>query len=100
MLPKSPKVKNCFFFCFDHQGFLISFFFLLTVEVHVPLRHNRGSGVVLTIGQGDVGQLGLGPDELEKSRPTLVEGVPDIIDVAAGGMHTVCLTANGNCNQN
>ena len=39
--------------------------------------------------------MGLGPDELEKSRPTLVEGVPDIIDVAAGGMHTVCLTANG-----
>ena len=70
----------------------------MTVEVVVPLRHTRGTGVALTIGQGDVGQLGLGPDELEKSRPALVDSVPDVVDVAAGGMHTVCLTVNGNEN--
>ena len=70
----------------------------MTVEVVVPLRHTRGTGVALTIGQGDVGQLGLGPDELEKSRPALVDSVPDVVDVAAGGMHTVCLTVNGNHN--
>ena len=47
------------------------------------------------MGQGDVGQLGLGPDVLEKSRPALVDQVKDVIDVVAGGMHTVCLTSKG-----
>jgi len=65
------------------------------VEIVIPPRHNRGSGVVLTTGQGDVGQLGLGPDVMEKSRPALVDQVKDVIDVVAGGMHTVCLTSKG-----
>lgn len=52
-------------------------------------------GVVLVTGAGDVGQLGLGPDVLEKSRPALLNLDHDIIDVCAGGMHTVCLTAEG-----
>lgn len=30
------------------------------------------TGVVLACGEGDVGQLGLGPDVMEKSRPALV----------------------------
>jgi regulator of chromosome condensation len=47
------------------------------------------------MGQGDVGQLGLGSDVLEKSRPTLVYKVKDVIDVIAGGMHMVCLTSKG-----
>lgn len=51
--------------------------------------------MVLSMGQGDVGQLGLGPDVLEKSRPALVDQVKDVIDVVAGGMHTVCLTSKG-----
>ncbi|ESO92365.1 hypothetical protein LOTGIDRAFT_178675 [Lottia gigantea] len=52
-------------------------------------------GVVLTLGEGDVGQLGLGEDVMEKSRPGLVD-IPDtIIQVVAGGMHTVCLTDKG-----
>lgn len=53
--------------------------------------------MVLATGQGDVGQLGLGPDILEKSRPTLVEQVKDVAEVLAGGMHTVCLTSTGCC---
>lgn len=65
------------------------------VEIVVPIRQKRGTGVVLAMGQGDVGQLGLGPDILEKSRPSLVDKVKDIIDVVAGGMHTVCLTSKG-----
>ncbi|KAJ8920006.1 hypothetical protein NQ315_006536 [Exocentrus adspersus] len=52
-------------------------------------------GVVLVTGAGDVGQLGLGPDVLEKSRPTLVKLDQQIVDVCAGGMHTVCLTTEG-----
>lgn len=52
-------------------------------------------GVVLVTGAGDVGQLGLGPDVLEKSRAALVSLEHEVVDVCAGGMHTVCLTTNG-----
>ena len=53
-------------------------------------------GLVLALGEGDVGQLGLGENILEKSKPGFVEVVgKDIIQVIAGGMHTACLTANG-----
>lgn len=52
-------------------------------------------GVVLVTGAGDVGQLGLGSDVLEKSRPALVNLESEIIDICAGGMHTVCLTKEG-----
>ncbi len=47
--------------------------------------------MVLSIGQGDVG---LGRDVLEKSRPALVDEIKDVIDVVAG-MHTVCPTSKG-----
>ena len=53
----------------------------------------------MTFGQGDVGQLGLGEDVLEKSRPALVEKIKDLTEVYAGGMHTVCLTSKGNLNK-
>ncbi|KAL3219446.1 hypothetical protein MRX96_050504, partial [Rhipicephalus microplus] len=52
-------------------------------------------GNVYTVGQGDVGQLGLGPDVMECSRPAQVQGLKDVVDVVAGGMHTLCLTADG-----
>ena len=58
-------------------------------------RQRRGTGVAFTCGQGDVGQLGLGEDVFEKSRPAAVSQIKDVIDVYAGGMHTVCLTSNG-----
>ncbi|XP_022092763.1 regulator of chromosome condensation-like [Acanthaster planci] len=56
-------------------------------------------GHVLTLGQGDVGQLGLGEDMYERKKPTLVP-LPDgaqgkIVEAIAGGMHTVCLTSAG-----
>ena len=77
----------------DLKHFVKEHFFL--VEIVIPFRHTRGTGMVLSVGQGDVGQLGLGPDVLEKSRPALVDQVKDVIDVVAGGMHTVCLTSKG-----
>ena len=40
----------------------------------LDFRHDRGSGVVLTVGQGDTGQLGLGEDVMEKSRPQVTAG--------------------------
>ena len=56
---------------------------------------SRGWGHVLTVGQGDTGQLGLGEDIMEKTRPGLVEEVEDAVEVVAGGMHTVVLNKNG-----
>lgn len=46
-------------------------------------------------GQGDVGQLGLGEDVVEKMRPTAIPEYHDIIAIAAGGMHNVCLRKTG-----
>ncbi|XP_036362484.1 regulator of chromosome condensation isoform X1 [Octopus sinensis] len=57
--------------------------------------HNSEEGLVLVVGSGDVGQLGLGPDIMEKSRPALVELPEAVIQVCAGGMHTICLTVSG-----
>lgn len=58
---------------------------------------NTATGKVLTCGQGDMGQLGLGADEkdMERKRPALVPTLSDIVDVRAGGMHNLCLDKNG-----
>ncbi|KFM66928.1 Regulator of chromosome condensation, partial [Stegodyphus mimosarum] len=53
------------------------------------------SGKVFVIGENDVGQLGLGEDIEVKKRPTVLELSQSVIDVAAGGMHSVCLTESG-----
>ncbi|XP_046387227.1 regulator of chromosome condensation-like [Ischnura elegans] len=66
-----------------------------TLEKAVLLPPSRPGGQVLSMGQGDVGQLGLGPDVMEKGRPTVVPDLSDVIEACAGGMHTVCLTKNG-----
>lgn len=57
----------------------------------------REAGHVLTLGQGDVGQLGLGEDTLERKKPAIVKGLDDleIVQVECGGMHTVALTNSG-----
>ena len=52
----------------------------------LPLRQQRGWGQVLTVGQGDTGQLGLGEDVMEKSRPGLVTQIEQAVDAVAGGM--------------
>lgn len=59
------------------------------------LRQSKTGGVLLVFGQGDVGQLGLGEDVVEKTRPATIPGYQDIIAVAAGGMHNVCLRQTG-----
>lgn len=57
---------------------------------------NTLSGAVLTVGEGDTGQLGLGPDLMDCKRLKLVQSLADdVIDVYAGGMHTLCLTKDG-----
>lgn len=57
--------------------------------------HRTVAGVVLTVGQGDTGQLGLGPDVQERGKPGLVVVPANAVQVCAGGMHTVCLLLNG-----
>ncbi|XP_055545053.1 regulator of chromosome condensation [Wyeomyia smithii] len=55
----------------------------------------KSCGSVLSCGQGEFGQLGLGEDVMEKSRPALVDGMKDVVDISAGGMHNLCLTRKG-----
>ncbi|XP_069751457.1 regulator of chromosome condensation isoform X2 [Narcine bancroftii] len=58
--------------------------------------HGTIPGIVLSLGQGDVGQLGLGENIMERKKPALVKGLPEkIVQVKAGGMHTVCLGLSG-----
>ncbi|KAJ8372505.1 hypothetical protein AAFF_G00282120 [Aldrovandia affinis] len=57
--------------------------------------HGKEKGLVLVLGQGDVGQLGLGEDILERKKPALVS-LPEVaLQAVAGGMHTVCLSDTG-----
>ena len=44
----------------------------------------RGYGRVLTLGQGDTGQLGLGEDIMERSRPALVKDIEEAAEIQAG----------------
>ncbi|XP_054856050.1 regulator of chromosome condensation [Eublepharis macularius] len=57
--------------------------------------HQTEPGLVLTLGQGDLGQLGLGPDILARKRPAVVQLPEKIIQAEAGGVHTVCLSEAG-----
>lgn len=50
---------------------------------------------MLTLGQGDVGQLGLGENVMERKKPAVVTIPEDIVQAEAGGMHTVCLSKSG-----
>ncbi|KAM9782895.1 regulator of chromosome condensation [Neosynchiropus ocellatus] len=58
--------------------------------------HGKVGGQVLVLGQGDVGQLGLGEDIIERKKPALVSLSEKVVQVTAGGMHTVCLSETGN----
>ncbi len=52
----------------------------------------------MVLGQGDMGQLGLGEDVMERKKPSPVGGDLEgksVIQVICGGMHTVALTEDG-----
>ncbi|EPQ17286.1 Regulator of chromosome condensation [Myotis brandtii] len=57
--------------------------------------HRTEPGLVLTLGQGDVGQLGLGENVMERKKPALVTIPEDIVQAETGGIHTVCLSKSG-----
>ncbi|XP_065662391.1 regulator of chromosome condensation [Hydra vulgaris] len=54
-------------------------------------------GHILTLGQGDVGQLGLGENVLERKRPAMIKEVEGVnfIQVTCGGMHTIGVSEHG-----
>ncbi|CAG0926089.1 unnamed protein product, partial [Notodromas monacha] len=63
---------------------------------HVGLAPVETSGVdegatLITWGTGEMGQLGLGPDVLEKKRPARVTAGTKYTHVALGGLHTVAV---------
>merc|ERR1719319_1360082 len=61
----------------------------------LDVKQTRGVGLILTVGTGDTGQLGLGEDVMEKTRMGLIEGLEGMVDVCAGGMHSVGLSKAG-----
>jgi regulator of chromosome condensation len=66
----------------------------ITLSVTHP-SHVSVVGCTLTLGTGDTGQLGLGEDILDRTRPALVDIGAEIVQIAAGGMHTACLSKDG-----
>ena len=53
-------------------------------------------GFVLSVGENLSNQLGLGPDIDNRKKPQLVKDLPEnVIKIAAGGMHSACLTEDG-----
>ena len=57
----------------------------------------RKAGRILTIGTGDVGQLGLGEEIIERKRAVPIKAVDGVsfIQVTCGGMHSVAVTVDG-----
>jgi regulator of chromosome condensation len=57
----------------------------------------KKTGQVFVFGNGDVGQLGLGDEMLERKRPMPLKALEDedIVDIVAGGIHTIAITKDG-----
>lgn len=50
---------------------------------------------MLVFGQGDFGQLGMGEDVTSKVYPAAITDYQDVVHVAAGAMHNICLRKTG-----
>ncbi|GMH41965.1 hypothetical protein BSKO_09884 [Bryopsis sp. KO-2023] len=59
--------------------------------------HGKVPGQLYLWGEGGFGQLGLGEDVMEKTRPypLIIGEGQKVLDVAAGGMHSVAVTEEG-----
>lgn len=53
-------------------------------------------GRIHVVGQGSTGQLGIGPDIIERKKPYPVKSLVDIPIkvIASGGMHTACISSS------
>lgn len=89
----SQSQSPCYEFCCLPLSYALRGYLLHLLVSHRS--HNTEPGLVLTLGQGDVGQLGLGESVLERKKPALVPLLQDVVQAEAGGMHTVCLCQSG-----
>ncbi|RUS20169.1 regulator of chromosome condensation 1/beta-lactamase-inhibitor protein II [Endogone sp. FLAS-F59071] len=57
----------------------------------------RESGRVFVFGNGEIGQLGLGDITVERKKPYPVPTLEneEVVDVVAGGLHTIAITKEG-----
>ncbi|CAK4071729.1 unnamed protein product [Aphanomyces euteiches] len=60
--------------------------------------HEHGSGTVYSWGRGDEGQLGHGLKKTQLALPTMLDAFrgKHVVEVAAGAMHSLALTVDGN----
>ena len=79
----------------SHGAVCVSRIIEIVLFSAVSYVHSSQPGFVFAIGEGDTGQLGLGPDVLDRSKPAQVNLPADVIQICAGGMHSVCLTVTG-----
>ncbi|KAF9968453.1 hypothetical protein BGZ73_009259 [Actinomortierella ambigua] len=65
------------------------------INAHPSIRSIPGR--VFVFGTGDCAQLGLGEDITSRKKPTPLAALDDeqVVDIAAGGMHNMALTAEG-----
>ena len=57
---------------------------------------NLPNGVVLTLGMGEMGELGMGSEVMSLEKPMIVEEFGDgrIKKIVAGAQHTICLSCD------
>lgn len=77
---------------------IFSFWFFVSSADKLPFPDQfTRFGHLLSCGQNEVGQLGFDENVSERTRPALVPSAKDakIVDISAGGMHSVYLTLDG-----
>ncbi|CAF0880162.1 unnamed protein product [Brachionus calyciflorus] len=61
-----------------------------------PIERPTRPGLVLAVGENLSNQLGLGGDIDNRKKPQIIKELPEnVIQIAAGGMHSACLTEDG-----
>jgi regulator of chromosome condensation len=62
---------------------------LKRVKIYHESHNENTGGSVYVLGEGDMGQLGLGEDRLEAKKPIKVPNLPNnMIQVESGGVHS------------
>ena len=71
--------------------------FFISVPAHVEYESDKVCGFVLSMGQGEAGQLGQGEEIMERKKPGLVKGLEgvEIVQIEAGGMHSLAVSKTG-----
>ena len=69
----------------------------LPVIATTAFLRNTKPGYVLAVGENLSNQLGMGPDVDDKKKPQIAKELDatNIVQVAAGGMHSACLSQDG-----